>query len=189
MSTSAGTTPKPVILVVTGLPAAGKTTLARQISVAVGLPLLSLDVIKESLYDAPGGAERSRRELRFAAEAVVRTLLADAPCGAVLDIWLDPTREDRNRLRALLPVGVPVREILCDVPAEVAIQRYADRTRHGAHRGGDAELRRRISEAAEMLSVGGPSAPVALGPAIRVDTTREVVVPEILEWLSASPGR
>src|SRR4051794_10844242 len=44
----------PLAVVVSGIPASGKTTLARQLALALELPLVSKDVIKEALFDALG---------------------------------------------------------------------------------------------------------------------------------------
>lgn len=172
-----------MIVVVTGLPAAGKTTLARALARELRLPVFSLDAIKEALYDAPGAADRTGGELRFAAEAVLTGLLVDAPSGAVVDIWLDPTREDRARLRAGLPPGRAACEVFCDVTAETATSRYARRDRHRLHRTVDAELRRRIDEAAELMTDGERSAPAGLGPVLRADTSGDVDVTMVAAWV------
>ena len=51
------------MLIVTGPPASGKTTIGRPLARALALPFLSKDLFKESLFDSLGGSDRewSRR--------------------------------------------------------------------------------------------------------------------------------
>lgn len=51
MSTTA---PRPVALIVTGPPCAGKTTLARRLAVSFALPVMTKDTIKETLFETLG---------------------------------------------------------------------------------------------------------------------------------------
>ena len=47
---------KPLLILVNGLPGAGKTTLARRLAADLRLPVFSRDGIYETLYDALDGA-------------------------------------------------------------------------------------------------------------------------------------
>ena len=53
----------PLVILVNGLPATGKTTLARRLATDLRLPLLAKDAIKETLFDTLGWSDRvwSRR--------------------------------------------------------------------------------------------------------------------------------
>ena len=48
----------PVLIIVTGMPGSGKTTLAKQISSKFSLPLIEKDIIKELLFDSLGWSNR-----------------------------------------------------------------------------------------------------------------------------------
>jgi hypothetical protein len=49
----------PLVLIVTGAPASGKTILGRQLAAALGLPYFSKDLFKESLFDSLGWQDRA----------------------------------------------------------------------------------------------------------------------------------
>jgi predicted kinase len=163
--------PRPLI-VVTGVPGAGKTGLATALADRLGCALLSLDEIKEELA---GGAEDTPRDwLRYDAEAeLVRRLEAFAG-EAVVDIWIAP-RRDTERVRELMrPWWDDVVEVRCQVPGVVAAERYAARDRvTPPHAAPDAETLARIQDAAEHPeSLGAPRTVV-------VDTTRPVEIGDV----------
>lgn len=93
--------PSRVLILVTGLPGAGKTTLGAALAKALDVPFVSLDSIKERLYAA--APERlDSWELRLAAEGEVGHELGRTDCaGMVVDMWVAPGR-DEERVRALL---------------------------------------------------------------------------------------
>jgi hypothetical protein len=92
---------KPLFVIVSGLAASGKTTVAEPLAHALGVRLISKDAIKESLFDAVGfgGWEWSKTLSRAADAAMVR--MAQDLDGAVLDnFWY---AETANELLAPLP--------------------------------------------------------------------------------------
>ena len=50
---------EPLLVIVTGPPSAGKTTLARRIARDLGIPLFARDDIKEILFDSLGWSDRA----------------------------------------------------------------------------------------------------------------------------------
>lgn len=170
-----------VVVLVTGLPASGKTTLGRRLSLALGLPLLAKDVVKETLFDTLGVRDRLwSQQLGAAANEVLWALLPDCPPGAVLDLWFDPRRDVGFAQRGLARAGVQTAvEVLCDCPGEVAARRYAKRIRHPGHLQADEVTLQRIRESGPLM------APLGVGPTLRVDTTRPVDVADVVTWLRA----
>jgi glucokinase len=168
----------PVILV-SGLPASGKTTLARRLSQVLGLPLLCLDTIKEAIVDEIEVEDRFA--VRSASREVLARLIVDCPRGCLVDIWVNPTRdvaEVTQRLRAI--GGVHVLELVCRVPTETAIKRYTGRTRHRAHlAAGDDDALARIRAAGPAIG------PLGLGPAYDVDTSGPPNDAAVLAWLGS----
>ncbi len=164
-----------LVVLVNGLPAAGKSTLAPLLARELGLPLFSKDVIKETHAEvlgtsAPDGRSQRdwNRALGAAASRTQWRLLVDARSGAVLEnSWRADVRHLVARGLALASVARPV-EVWCSVPPEVAWQRYVERwpSVHPIH----GELMTE-DEWAAMVVHGEP---LGLGPVLRVDTTRPV---------------
>ncbi len=163
----------PVVLV-TGLPGSGKTALAARLGQAFGLPMLSLDSVKEGVVDGLGEATPDDRfAIRKAAREVVVRLVADNPQGSVIDIWLNPTRDESSFTDVLGGVeGISVVEVVCRVPLAIALERYTARDlqghRHGAHLPLDDATLERMELAAPHIG------PTGMGPHLDVETSEPV---------------
>jgi len=140
---TAGAPARRLVVLVNGLPAAGKTTLARALSRRLSLPLLSKDVIKEAnagVFGTQPPDERPQRawnsQFGAAANATMWALLADSPGGAVLEsTW--PGQETWGFVQAGLSAAevTAPRQIWCEVPLAIARERFATRhpSRHAVH--------------------------------------------------------
>ena len=173
-----------VVVLVTGVPGAGKTTVARALSVKLNLPLLSMDAIKESLFDTLGVGDRAwGLQLRQAALEVIWSVLPDCPAGAIVDVWLHQTWNPDDAASVLARTDVVVLEVLCDVPGELAAARYAARKRHPGHLPPDQATLSRIVAAAPLMK------PLGLGPSLRLDTSRPVNVAQLTDWVRRQSPR
>jgi predicted kinase len=121
-------TVRPSLIVVTGRPGAGKSTLARALALAVRCPLLSRDEIKEGLVHAtgelgePGGeAQRRATDAFFDAVTVLvgRGVTVVAEAAFQHHVWA-PRLE-------LLRRSARVRLVVCEVAPEVARTRHVER--------------------------------------------------------------
>jgi predicted kinase len=121
----------PQLIVVTGAPGAGKTTLARLLATELELPLLTKDDVKEALFDALGTGDRewSRRlggatyEVLF----VVAERLLETGTSCILESNFTKVEPFR-----MLPPARTI-QIVCVAPSELIVERYSTRSRHPGH--------------------------------------------------------
>jgi predicted kinase len=124
----------PALVIVSGAPASGKTTLAARLSLDLQLPLISKDSLKEALSDAMGPPPDVPASVRLGAGAyavlylVARELLLAAH-GVILESNFRRGLSERE-LEPLLPLGNP-RLLHCSTDDEVLTARYADRFARG----------------------------------------------------------
>ncbi len=65
----------PLLVVISGLPATGKTTLGLRLAADLALPFFSKDILKETLFDSLGVADRTwSRRLGVAAFGLLRSI-------------------------------------------------------------------------------------------------------------------
>ncbi|WP_159081454.1 AAA family ATPase [Nocardioides sediminis] len=118
-----------LLVVVSGLPASGKTTVGRALADHLSLPLLDKDQILEALFDGLGCEDQQQRHrLSRASDEVLLRLAASTEAAIVVNWWDHDTAPGR-----LLAIADEVVEVFCDCPVEVAVARFAARRRHPGH--------------------------------------------------------
>jgi predicted kinase len=166
----------PILVIVSGVPGTGKTTLTRSLRQQTGWPAFNLDRIKEALFDAAGwqvpnltqpvshqlGAMAERAMLAMAAEL----LRSGKPC--IVESFFRP--EAATSLQDVVALG-NTRQVHCATPAAVSIGRYRERfergERHPVHMDG-VEAAERAADPLPMEAL----LPVPLDvPVLQVDTT------------------
>jgi predicted kinase len=171
------------VVLVNGVPASGKSTVARAIAEAKGWPLLTLDTVKEAIFAHLGTGDRDyNRLLGRASYQAIFALVGDFPKGAtaVIDAWFgfQPV-ELLNEHLARAGAG-KVAEVWCHAPAEIIGERYRARLgqRHAGHLG--------ESYVPELIELAGRARPLGGFPLFAVDTTVPIDAAALAAWLDGA---
>jgi len=156
------------LVIVSGAPGAGKTSVAVPLAAELGFGLVYKDRLKETLHDALGAPEPDlawSRRLGAAAMELLWALAADAPRVVIEANFRPRSGFERDKLAELACRAAAV-EVYCACPARIALRRYNERGpgRHPVH------LRRSLQPEA-MDEYDGP---VGIGELITLDTAVDV---------------
>ncbi|MFL6075446.1 MAG: AAA family ATPase [Mycobacteriales bacterium] len=166
-----------LIILVSGAPAAGKTTLAIGLAAALRLPLICKDDIKETLVDTLGGPAGDLTWSRRIGGAAMEVLwrLAERCPAAVIEANFRPHNEYEHS--RLLQLQARIIEIHCVCPTDELARRFAARapTAHAAHP---------LTELSTEL-VAEYDQPIGLGEVINIDTTRPVDLTQLTTRLAS----
>lgn len=162
------------MIVVTGRPAAGKSTLASWLGRQLACPVISKDSIKEVLFDQLGWRDREWSKVLGRASVELMYYIAETQLKAsrsvILDNAFDPDLASA-KLRALVREnGANSLQIICNARSTVLFDRFKRRAESGIRHEGhvDAqcldELKASLQqERRQRLDIGGQ--------VLRVDTT------------------
>jgi predicted kinase len=158
----------PLVVVVTGPPAAGKTTIARELARRLQLPLIAKDTIKEALFDGLGTGDLAWSQRLGQATYLAMLAVAEESVAAGSGLMLEANfiRGGESRLAAM-----PARftQVHCSAPLDMLVERYRSRERHPGHV--DSERIDALWDAVET----GRHDPLDLpGETIRIDTSGPV---------------
>jgi predicted kinase len=163
------------VLLITGPPASGKSTLGRRLARDLGFPYFSKDLFKESLFDTLGWEDRawSQRLGKACTTLLCRAAAAllEAGQSVALESNFYPRFDTPEFLELGLRYGCRFVQVVCIADGATLAARYEHRAlsgeRHPGHRDHlhmDEWRTRLLRERWEALPLGGP--------VIEVDTSR-----------------
>lgn len=158
------------IVLVSGPPGSGKTTLARPLAERLGFALLTKDDIKETVFtvlEGPPGDVAFSRKAGAVAMEILWALAPHCPAVVLEANFRTKSDDERHKFAALLAQpGTHAVEVYCRIPRVEASRRFAERARQERH------------HPAHILAAMPPERmaeyeePFALTPVIEVDTTQ-----------------
>jgi predicted kinase len=174
------------LILVNGVPASGKSTVARVISQSTGWPLLTLDTVKEALFSHLGKGDRDyNRLLGKASYQAIFSLVGDWPDGshAIIDAWFGFQPFGILQEHLGLTGNCAIAEIWCHAKPDVIGARYRARLsqRHDGHLGADY--------VPELIALAETATALGNFPLFGVDTTRDLDVVALMSWLTQTLDR
>ena len=179
MTAAVDVTPSPALVIISGPPGAGKSSLAAVMSRELGLAMLAKDMFKEAIFDhLPGVDTSDAHRLGIASVGMMydfaRTQLENG-VGIILESTFDRGKAEED-VSPLLDLAHAI-IVHCSAPNELILERYEERAddpdRHEVH--GDEEY----VDALEQNLAAGIYEPMDLDiPTIEVDMTDPEAVDE-----------
>lgn len=165
---------RPLLIIVTGSPGAGKTTLAKRISEEFHLPFIHKDGIKETLFDALGWSDRAwSRKLGVASYDLLYyflEVLLQANTSLVVESNFDPQYSTPAFLTLKAKYDFEPLQILCKADGNTLLQRFKARAESGERHPGHVELLN-LEEFEHFLLDGKFEAMEIGGTVLEVDTS------------------
>ena len=167
-------------VLVNGVPASGKSTVARQLAGRTGWPLFALDTVKEALFAHLGTGDRAHnRRFGQASYQAIFAVIGDCPEGgaAIIDAWFGFQPEDVLRTHLAQAGVTDVAQLWCAAPPELIGARYLARlaSRPAGHLGAEY--------APELVALAARAQPLKGFQTLALDTSAPVDGTLVAEWV------
>ena len=165
-------------VVVSGLPASGKSTLAKELAAQLQVAHFDKDDFLERLFCSRRSITPSERsalsrqaDLKFQEQAILQA------CGVLSSWWRHPnsTATSGTPIAWLLSPETAVIEVHCDCSVQVALERFKARTRHAAHCDAQREPEALLKQFEEAHALG----PLFPAHALMCNTSNHVSAPNL----------
>lgn len=172
-------------IIVTGLPASGKTTVARQLGERLQWPVIDKDSLLEQLFEEhPVKTPADRKRLSRVADDHFIEQASKSDVAVLVSHW-KPNRgpQDTGTPTDWIPDAFSeLVEVHCHCPPHVAAKRFVERSRHPSHLD---SLRTAQDVQWQMLALAG-GYPLDAGIAITVNTEASYNFGQLIEQIEAT---
>ena len=147
----------PLLIVVTGPPATGKTTVAEELAKRLRDPFIGKDLLKETLYDVFGYGEELEEKLDRAALALLFNAVdaqLKAGVSVVAESNFDTDSDTAPFRRIVRDFDVRLIQIHCHASTEAILRTFADRAESGGRHPGHQDEPEDVGEVRAKLDAG-----------------------------------
>jgi predicted kinase len=173
-------------VIVSGIPASGKSTIGHAVAAALELPILDKDEILEAMFDSQGvGNAEWRSRLSRTADETLQEMALRSDSAVITSWWRHPL----SRVNSGTPVewlsslqGLVV-ELHCVCSPQVATERFLARQRHAGHLDHSKTRDEVLAGFQEHAALG----PLGIGRVLMVSTERNVDLKVLLAQIDFPP--
>jgi predicted kinase len=172
---------RPLILVVTGLPCTGKTTLGKYLAGQISLPFIHKDGIKEKLFDSLGWEDRAWSRKLGAATYDLLYYVVETLMSAEVSMIVESNFQ--AELAGPVLGGLTEKyeyscvQVLCKAEGRILVQRFRERAESGERHSGHVDATN-YDEMEPQLRRGRIEQLQLTGPLIEIDTSDF----DVLNW-------
>lgn len=165
---------KPMLIVVSGMPCSGKTTLAVNIGKELNVPYFSKDKIKEIIFD---NCITTDRNLSLLISQSAFPLLLDSAKAllivgqsVIVESNFKPDYDSKTFLKIQKEFNCHIAQIHCDGDRDLIIRRFAERAISGKRHSGHSE-KNNLNQFIENLREIGDTSLALDTPMLQINTT------------------
>lgn len=161
---------RPTLVVVTGPPASGKSTIARELARELGMPFVSKDDLKERLYETFGSDDELQPAIDGAALAILFSV-ARGNLDAGVDVLVESNFDAETDTSLFRDLGARVVQIHCGGDPGRLVSAFAERARNGRRHPGHEDEPADAGEVRRKIEAGCWDPLDLPGELIEVDVT------------------
>ncbi|MBD0415049.1 ROK family protein [Oryzicola mucosus] len=173
------------LVMVNGVPASGKSTVAKRLSAETGWPLFALDTVKNPFLAEIGTVDRPfNRVLGRASYKAIFALIEEAPANGtfIVDAWFGFQPKDMLEVLIAESGIAEVIEIWCHADPDAVAARYRRRAKRRLPGHPGAEY------ADELRELATRAEPMRIGPVLDVDTEWPLDMARVHAFVSGAAG-